>query len=265
MNLGPSQTPKSLRILLWLLFFGAVASSLLPSQEFMLSRSGLARLEIWQPITYLFVSPGPLAINTAFYVLVQLYLIWAVGTMLIHQLGTRPVMRLFFASGILGGLIATATFNGLLAGAAPAVYGLMTLALLFHPEMKMLLFLVVPVRLKWLVVILLGINLFAHGMLEASANLAGALSAYLLAVAVYDLRSPWKITHSFDRLLGRLRRPRPTSCPASKIYDIRTGKAVVDDAHFAKAMSEKIENEGLNSLSWREKRRLKRIERRSRS
>ena len=160
----------------------------------------------------------------------------------------------------------------MLAGAACAVYGLLIVWTMLNPDSQMLLFLTIPVQTRYLVVILLGLNLILDlsggSYLTAASNVLGAAFGYLYALLAWELKGPFPFSQRFDGAMNRLgrrlrrRSPPPSSYAHSKIYDFKTGETVVDDAHFMDAMLNKISEKGEKSLSWRERRRMRRISRR---
>ena len=182
-----------------------------PANLLSLSQWGISNGYLWQFLSFLFVVPAPLSFYFAFYLLIELYLIWVIGGLLVDRVGKGPFLRLFFTSGILAGagalgLSALLGGGGALAGAACAVYGLLVAWTLFDPDMQLLLFMMVPIRAKYLVLGLLGLNLLLDlsggAYLYATANVIGALVGYFYSVIGWDLRGPFSFTHPFDHWLG---------------------------------------------------------------
>jgi Rhomboid family len=228
----PTPAHPAVRWLVWTLLGAGLAIALIsqifgpalgiftPQNLLSLSIWGLTKGFIWQFATFLFVVPVNLSFYFAFYLLIELYLIWVIGGLLVDRVGKGPFLRLFFISGILAGGGAMALAAGLgggaaLAGGACAVYALLVAWTMFDPNMQLLLFMMIPIRAKYLVLGLLGLNLLLDlsggAYVYATANVLGALIGYFYAVFGWDLRGPFPFTHRFDHWLGgvghRIRRP----------------------------------------------------------
>ncbi len=229
----PAPAHPTVRLLVWTLLGAGLAIALTsqifspilglytPQNLLSLSLWGLTKGYLWQLFTFLFVVPAQISFYFAFYLLIQLYLIWVIGGLLVDRVGKGPFLRLFFTSGIVagGGAMTLAAFigggGGVLAGAACAVYGLLVAWTMFDPNMQLLLFMMVPIRAKFLVLGLLGLNLLldlsGDAYIYATANILGALVGYIYSVFGWDLRGPFQFTHRFDHWLGgvghKIRRP----------------------------------------------------------
>ncbi len=193
-----------------------------------LSLVGLKNIFLWQAVTFLFVAPIPLSLSLVFYLGIALYLLWAVGQMVLDRVGDKAFLRFFFITGVVAGLGAVGLcslwgIGGILLGPACALYGLLTVWCMFDPNMQMLLFMIFPVRAKWMVVGLLGINLLldigSGSYLYVTANLLGGLIGHLYGLLAWDLRGPFTITHPIDHFIARIgRKFRPKSRAQSRIH-----------------------------------------------
>ncbi len=118
-----------------------------PEQAHLLSLDPLAvrySHEYWRVLTYLFVTPIQNPIFAFFY----LYLLYTYGTALEEEWGSFP-FTLFYLMGVIGTSIA-----GLIFGNVDGAFFLnMTLFLAFaahYPDFQILLFFVIPFKIKWL-------------------------------------------------------------------------------------------------------------------
>lgn len=142
-----------------------------------LSPSAIRHGEVWRLVTYLFIPPGDLSL---WWVLFNLYWVWMVGSNLEAEWGAFK-LNVYYLLGMLG-TTAAALITG---GAQGNTYLNLSLFFAFatlFPEYEILLFFVLPVRMKWL-----GWISFAFILYEAvtgdwvvRAAIIAALSNYLL-------------------------------------------------------------------------------------
>ena len=83
---------------------------------------------------------------------------------LIEKKGIKDFLNLYFIGGIFAGvacsifLILTKT-SALICGINAPLYSLLTAWMILMPEMQILLFFTIPIRIKWLITGVLGVNL----------------------------------------------------------------------------------------------------------
>lgn len=282
---GPPNTPRPIKLLLLItgitalasalihVFFGIALGAFNPQWLLSLSSVGVSHFLLWQPLSYIFVHNVAGGITFAFflYLLFNLYILWAMGSALTQQIGTRAFVRFYLATALLIGLaiLGVQFWLGVrfpYAGATPLIFSLLVLWSMFFPETEILLFMTFPVKSKWLIFGFLTIYLFVSlvqgDWLTLAAYSSGALCAYLYGTVGHHLTTPFPWTYSLDRRLHRIgERLQYGRSPSvdSKIFDFKTGKAVVDDEAFMDAMLSKISEKGESSLSWFEKRRMRKI------
>lgn len=108
----------------------------------------------WSFVTYMFAHAGfwHLALN--------MYTLWLFGPRVERAMGTGDFARYFLWCG-LGGAIAHWIFGGgsLMVGASAAVYGVMLAYAMRWPGEEIHLFGVIPMKVKWLVALLVTVNL----------------------------------------------------------------------------------------------------------
>ena len=131
-------------------------------------------------------------------------------------------------------------------------------------------FFLFPLKVRTLLTITLTIILligFSSGnLINFTMEVLGSLCGYLLAAGWWGLRSPYPWTRRSDEILEmigdtiRLRaRHFMSKKKNSKVIDFKTGEPIDEDELFLDAMLAKISEHGESSLSWRERRRLKKI------
>ena len=104
------------------------------------------RGQLWRVLTFLIVPP----INSPLFVLLTMYFYYFIGTALENRWGARRVL-LYYAIGALGAILAA-----LLTQIGTNMYLYLSMFFAFailNPENQVLLFFVIPVKMKWLAII----------------------------------------------------------------------------------------------------------------
>jgi len=169
---------------------------------FALSVQGLAHGYLWQLITYQFMHAGFL------HLFLNCWVIFVFGREMEAALRPKQFFTLYFASGVMGGLVQMggalvwpSHFGGAVVGASAAALGLVAAFAALYPErlLMLLLFFIIPltVRAKNL---LLGIAIaslfcivFPHsflamllgGNIAHAAHLGGMLTGYVFAIWIF--------------------------------------------------------------------------------
>jgi membrane associated rhomboid family serine protease len=130
------------------------------------------RGQVWRLVTYLFIPEGD-----RWWILLQLYFLWLIGSNLENEWGAFKFNAFYFL-GMLGTTVAAA-----IVGVAGNTWLNMTLFLAFatlFPDYEILLFFIVPIRVKWLALV-------SAGFLVYSAVVGGwpTRAAILAGVANY--------------------------------------------------------------------------------
>ncbi len=164
-----------------LVFLGEIivgrASNFPITAYFALSVEGLGHGFVWQLLTYQFMHGGWL------HLLLNCWAIYVFGREVENTLGRKSFLTLYFASGIVGGLLQT--LAGLLLGgrfAAPVVgasagaFGLVAAFAVLYPErpLMLLLFFIIPVNMRAKFLLLFSALLAGVGLLAAADNVAHA-------------------------------------------------------------------------------------------
>jgi len=270
-RLGPVATPRSLKLLilatLVLSLFSGLADRLFPQIFHLISPQKILGISLWgvdhyfywQFLSYLLIHPLEHGLSFSYLLSLafNLYVLWLIGSSLIDKRGTIFFYGLYLSSGLVGGL--TAFLIQWLTGSAEifsgnwtALYALLISWIMVFPGMELLLFLTIPIKAKWLVLGMLAANLMIDlslgDFITTSAYLLSALFGYLYT-ANFTFKEGYSSTSTFSR---------------AKIFDFKTGKAILNDEEFLEAMLTKISLHGKDSLTWKERLRLRRIARKKR-
>jgi rhomboid family protein len=145
---------------------------------------------IWQLVTYMFLHGG------MWHILINMFILWMFGTELERTWGSREFARFYFISGIGAGIVNVA-FAALrpgmadvpIIGASGAIYGILVAYAILFPERFVYVYFLFPVKVKYLVIFLIGIEFFSTYQADGVAHFAhlgGALVGFLY------LRQSWR-------------------------------------------------------------------------
>jgi membrane associated rhomboid family serine protease len=224
---------------------------------------GLKDWHLWTLVTYSFLHSTGNPFHVLFTILGLVY----VGRELESVLGSRRFLSVYAGAIVLGGLAWAAVnwrHGGGHIGAGAGVFGLLVVLAGIHPQLEMgLFFFPVSVRLKHIVLVLVGMNLLGLLLYEfigasvplgltPSADLGGMLAGWLY-FRLLHARAGWDRAAGFS-LPGWLRfgsRSRPTAAPA--VGRRRPSAALRADVD---RILDKINSHGFGSLTDEEKRTL---------
>ncbi|MFQ5720420.1 MAG: rhomboid family intramembrane serine protease [Acidobacteriota bacterium] len=168
------------------------------------SKTVLTSFWVWQPVTYLFLHGGLL------HIVFNMLFLWMFGTELERRWGAQAFVQFYLFCGIGAGLTSilldpVAHLFGFgeawvsaraTVGASGAIYGVMAAQAILFPDKLLLLFLVIPMRMRQAVLLLAGIMLFTQLTTPGSgvnnvAHLGGMVFAWLYLRRVWNLRRLW--------------------------------------------------------------------------
>ncbi|MCH6256460.1 rhomboid family intramembrane serine protease [Puniceicoccaceae bacterium K14] len=247
---------------------------------FELSRSGLGKGFVWTVLSYSvlhsteFLRPGGGLLP--WHILGNMYLTFMLGRALLPTLGTQRFVQLYVGAALTGGLFWFAsTFisadpnaaNSALIGASGSVFGLLALFACLYPnqEIQILLFFVVPVKVKPKIValVLLGASavlfiateLTSQGSRIAhSAHLGGMLGGWLFYRYIY-MRN---VNFDFSFRLPNFFKKKPSSKKPGSGYNY-TINVKQESKTLQKEVDrilDKINSKGFASLTQEEKHTL---------
>jgi len=100
----------------------------------------------WILITYMFLHSGP------YHLFFNMYVLLIFGPMLEQRIGSKRFLLIYFASGIIAAFISSFFYFSAL-GASGAIMGILGVLIILMPDLKLLLFFVVPMQL-WVAAII---------------------------------------------------------------------------------------------------------------
>jgi membrane associated rhomboid family serine protease len=233
---------------------------------FALSVDGLSRGFVWQLLTFQFLHAG------LFHLAFNLLALWFFGRPVEARLGTGNFLKVYFAGGLLGGLLQTALcwifpqYFGLapVVGASAGICALIAAFALMEPE-AMIILLVFPMKAKYLLWIETGIALFftlvpsPSGVAHA-AHLGGIIAGYaFIRWSLYD----FSLSLKWHPLRNRARRRQLVKAATikpgfwkTKGSNIPQAEQVEPEEFISREVDpilDKISAHGLQSLTSREK------------
>ena len=244
----------------------------------------------WTILTYMFVHAGFL--HLAF----NMYLLWVFGPRLEHAWSPGSFLWYFLWCGLGGWLFhMMLTRDGILVGASAGVFGVMLAYAMRWPDEEILAFFLIPVKVKWLVLLFAGLDLvFGIASLGATGG-SVAHFAHLGGFAFGWMYLRWSAAPSIDRLrqrmsqlpdvtdetpraIPRAHRPRErgseideivarsnaiaTQRPATTTLSGKVGKKKTEELNH---VLDKISEKGIGSLTSEEKRLLEEMSRKLRN
>ncbi|HSX10450.1 MAG TPA: rhomboid family intramembrane serine protease [Chlamydiales bacterium] len=237
-----------------------------------LSWAGIEQLHLWQLITYLFVGAGPLSFGSLVQLAFNMYILWMFGTALIERSHPGRFFTLYFGSGLFAGLISLLPLYfspTILTGTTSVVYAIMVAWVMLNPGSQLLLFFALPFKAHWLVVFLIGLTLFfdlsSSNWVLATNLISSCLFSYLFTLIVWREQGPFAALRPFERSILRFLERKREPYHHSKIYDIKSGSPILDDAQFMDAMLDQISRLGEDSLTPQQKKRMHAISARKKS
>ena len=205
----------------------------------------------WQLLTYGFLH----STTDPFHILFNLMFLYFLGTMLEDVVGSRRFLVVYLASMLAGGVL-TLLMKFVLGHSAPtvgasgAIFGVVVAAAVLRPQARII-FIIVPMTLKVFALIYVGVNVFlalnvvAKSFSYASdyfAHLGGALYAFLAARRGWIWRDPIAILEARQAVVRENRK--------------------VDDQKRVDELLERIHQQGMQSLSERDRAFLRRVSKR---
>ncbi|MEX2116642.1 MAG: rhomboid family intramembrane serine protease [Bacteroidota bacterium] len=227
----------------------------------------------WQLITYQFMHGGfwHLFFNMFFG-------LWMFGMEIEHMWGARKFLVFYLMCGVVAGLVqllfaplfepVSSEFTRMgpvpVVGASGAVYGVLVAFGMLFPDRYIFLYFLIPVKVKYFVMVLIAIGVVSAGdptNVAHFAHLGGALAGYLYLL--YDMkRGP--MSGLFSRVrwwwnsLTVTNREPPEESTKAKVFDIRGGQENDGDREQRRVdeILDKISRGGYQSLTDEEKKIL---------
>ena len=145
----------------------------------------LKKFMIWQFITYMFVHVD------FWHLFINMLMLWFFGPAIEQAWGRNRFLTFYFFTGIGAALCSLVlSYNSIIIGASGAIFGLLVAYAMMFPETIILVFFILPMKIKYAVFLFAGIELWMVSQSPGDgiahfAHLGGALFGYLY------LKSGW--------------------------------------------------------------------------
>jgi membrane associated rhomboid family serine protease len=135
---------------------------------------GLLLARPWTLVTYMFLHAGFM------HILFNMLGLYFFGPRVEQRIGSERFFALYMISGITGGLLSFYTPSAQILGASGAIFGVLLAYARFWPRDQIFIWGIIPVEVRWLVLIYTAISLVGLGQGVAHfAHLGGFLGAFL--------------------------------------------------------------------------------------
>lgn len=219
-KLGPSNTPFIIKTILGIIIGISILNALIApfintnyiTYLLGLSISGIKNYFYWQFLTYNFLVPAH-GINITFIIdlLFNAYLLWIIGTSVIDRISQIQYLIFYILSSVFSGLIMLLIMSigypqFIYSGITVSLYGtLVAWMMLNPPDTRIFLFFAIPMRHYWLVLGLIGFNLFSSLTNAQFVNFFGyaavSIFSYFYSVIVWNRYSPFNSLNKMERSL----------------------------------------------------------------
>lgn len=278
-NLGYSNLPTAIRLIIYTtvaMFLVQVVGGILLGEAFsvfiirwfaFIPDILITVTQPWRLITYMFLHGG------LWHILFNMLWLWWMGHAVEEALGPRTFCAIYFGAGIGGALIdvVLAQFFGIgpIIGASGAVFGVMVAFATLYPNMPIMLILFPPIKAKYVVGGLIGLNILllnTNSGVARGVHLGGALIGYLLiewnkkganiAKPIYVIERWWLRLKDW----GQRKKYAPKNSNMYSVSDVE----ILDETEHRKHDSqteldeilEKISKQGYDALTKNEKKKL---------
>ena len=150
----------------------------------------------WQLVTYMFSH------SDIFHILFNMLMLWMVGSMLEYNMGSKKFLLYYMICGIGAGLVIYFTTSSPVIGASGAIFGIMAAVAYFWPNMPILIFGIIPAKIKWFVIGMIIISLLSLNSgdgISHIGHLSGAVIGLIYLQIVYRQYDLKKIFGSSNR------------------------------------------------------------------
>ena len=205
-------------------------------------------VQVWRLITYQFLHDP----SNIFHIVFNMMVLYFMGPFVERAWGSRAFLKFYLIAGAAGGVVYSLFVllhilsAGMMLGASGAIYGVIAAVAVMFPTMRVLLYGIIPMTMVWLVALIVITSL----LFIATGVNAGGEVAHLSGLAVgflYVRYKPWYTQWRMKRHKGAW---------ARKIEQERQFHSEVD------RILDKINRDGIQSLSQREKQILQEATRR---
>ena len=229
-------------------------------------------LRLWTPVTYQFMHTG------VFHILFNMLMFFFMGNLLQDFLGSKKVWRIYLGGGIVGALVFLISYNvfpvfaksgslGFLVGASGSVMAITAAAATLLPNFEVLLFGVFRMKLKWLALALILIDITGIPSGNPGGGLAHLGGAFFGMMYIFYVKGEFgnpilKFFDSLNKIIPKNSKPDEKKIYREKVYsntenrkantrqEKRSSKPNQDEID---AILDKISHSGYDSLTKAEK------------
>lgn len=201
---------------------------------------------LWQPLTCAFLH----SVIFPTHILFNMLMLFFFGFLVEGYLGTRRFLHFYFFSAVFASMVYVGcefftNTSTLAIGASGAIMGVMVMAACLYPHNIVYLMGMIPLRLRTIIWILVGLDMYQALLLPANSvavtgHLGGALFGYLYYRFADPLREYWSRHDQRQTRPARAAQPKTQA----KLEDLRQEVDRILD---------KVSREGMNSLSSKER------------
>ena len=172
-----------LQLLLQNVTFGGIPADNFIIRWFALMPLGSGYFEVWQLITYQFMHGG------FFHIAINMFILWMFGIEIENLWGSKKFLLFYLTAGVVGGLfqillspILIGGLSGPTIGASGAIMGVMVVFGILFPNRLIYLYFLIPIKVKYFIIVLVLIEIFAvnsGGNVAHLAHVGGALTGFV--------------------------------------------------------------------------------------
>ena len=139
--------------------------------------------QIWQLITYQFMHGG------FFHIAINMFILWMFGIEIENLWGSKKFLIFYLTAGVIGGLfqillspVLIGGLSGYTIGASGAIMGVMVVFGILFPNRLIYLYFLIPIKVKYFIIVLVLIEIFAvnsGGNVAHLAHVGGALTGFV--------------------------------------------------------------------------------------
>jgi membrane associated rhomboid family serine protease len=206
----------------------------------LISSRVFAHGELWRLVTYMFLH------GNFWHLFFNLFALWMFGNELEQLWGTRRFLSFYFVGGIGSALFSVILWNTPIIGASGALYAVLVAYGIYFPDRQILLFFIIPIRARYAAIIFFFITLFAGGQGVANMTHLGGIVVGFLYLRAYPLYERFRAEREAVNRENRRRKWAEDALQREKQFE-----EVIDP------ILKKISEQGMNSLTRKEKKILK--------
>ncbi len=209
----------------------------------------------WTPLTYMFIHGG------FWHILFNMIVLYFFGPRVEERLGSNRFITLYLISGLSGALFSVFTPEVAILGASAAVFGVELAYARFWPLDRVYIYGVLPIQMRWLVVLTVVMSIFGLGGFEPGvahlAHLGGLVGA---AIYLYVISHSRVRPKKSGPVRAEVRQPPPPRGDDMKRWaTIPRGELHEINRHEVDRLLDKISLKGINSLTPSERAALDRF------